>query len=179
MCVCAREKCAWVQNMSTTRPHISSSKMVVMMVTMHKRVHHTFTIVSAIVWNDAEYIIPLLTNYIISFMFMIWPTTKHCLKNEFTFYWGFVCSFAARNQVHLKYEFSKWQNKNKNKIVSFVRGALCKSQNSRKKLVLIFEISSMSPTKSGYLHMVRYTVDIVLSVHRWVDTLDRRHITRC
>lgn len=44
VCVRVREKCARVQNMSTTRPHISSSsKMAVMMVTMHKRVHHTFT----------------------------------------------------------------------------------------------------------------------------------------
>lgn len=39
-------------------------------------------------------------------------------------------------------------------------------EKERKKLVLIFEISNMSPTKSGYLHMVRYTVNNDVYV-RW------------
>lgn len=65
--------------------------------------------------------------------------------------------------------YPKWQNKNE--IVSFGRGAVFKSQNGRKKLVLIVEISSQSPTKSGYSRMVRYTVYNVLSVRYWVDSL--------
>lgn len=64
--------------------HISSSKMVGNDGNNAQKSSSHVHIVSAIVWNDAEY--THNANYIISFMFMIWPATKHCLKNEFIFW---------------------------------------------------------------------------------------------
>lgn len=179
--MCVREKCAWIQNnMSTTRPTNFIIEMVVMMVTMHKRVHHTFTSsVHRLKWRRIFH--PDYYTYTKHHKFHV-----HDLTNNIV--WGtsfFSSVVAACNQVHLKYKYIQMTNKNTKKKWQYkkpkclIYEVLCKSYDSRKKLALIFQFKQDLLHQSGYLHTVRYTVDICIVSSIVHCSLSSGHTMRC